>query len=89
MSKPTTISEQQVTRALDPKLSINEALNVLVEAVDIKSGQKVAILDGTAYGVDGAQGVVRGPSNKGSGFLDVELPNKMTIPIPANLLLPV
>jgi len=49
----------------------------------------VAVLDGTAYGIEGIQGVAKGPSaNRGSGFIDVELPNKTVVPIAANLLLP-
>jgi hypothetical protein len=84
------ITEQLITTALNPKLSLTEALNTLVEATGIKSGTKVAILDGTAYGVDGISGTVKGPSaNKGAGFLSVELPNKSVIDVPANLLLPV
>lgn len=80
------ITDAIVEKALDPKLSRTEALNILTDSADIKVGQKVAILDGTPYGLDGLQGVAKGPSNKNSGFINVELPNRTIVPIPANLL---
>lgn len=84
------ITDKTITEALRPGLSLTESVNVLMEAGEIKSGTKVAILDGTAYGIDGIQGTAKGPSaNKGAGFIDVELPNKSVVPIAANLLLPV
>lgn len=84
------ITDQTITAALRPGLSLTESVNILLEADRIKSGTKVAVLDGTAYGIDGIQGTAKGPSsNKGAGFIDVELPNKMIVPIAANLLLPV
>lgn len=89
MSNKKTISEEAFTKALDPKLSVTEAVAILTEAAEFKSGQKVAILDGTPYALDGVQGTVKGPSGNNSGFLDVELPNKMVVPVPANLLLAV
>ncbi len=36
------ISEAQLTEALDPKLTPVEALNILMDSRDFKSGQKVA-----------------------------------------------
>lgn len=84
------ITDQTLTEALKPGLSTVESVNILMEVSPIKSGMKVAVLDDTAYGIDGIQGVAKGPSaNKGSGFIDVELPNKSVVPIAANLLLPV
>ncbi len=84
------ITDKTLTDALQPGLSLTESVNILMEASAIKSGTKVAVRDGTAYGIDGIQGVAKGPSaNKGSGFIDVELPNKSVVPIAANLLLPV
>lgn len=83
-----TITDAKIQSALDPKLSVDESLNILLEASEIKSGQAVAILDGSAYGIDGIKGVAKGPAGK-SGFINVELPNKTQVPIPANLLLPV
>lgn len=91
-AKPNVVAltDALIQEALDPKLSLNEAVNLLMDATNnVGRGKKVAILDGSAYGVDGVCGVSKGPSAKGSGYIDVELPNKMTIPIPANLLLPV
>lgn len=85
------ITDKTITDALQPGLSVVESVNILMEAFNnIKSGTRVAVLDGTAYGIDGIQGIAKGPSaNKGSGFIDVELPNKSVVPIAANLLLPV
>lgn len=84
------ITDKTLADALQPGLSLTESVNILLEAPSIKSGTKVAVLDGTAYGIDGIQGVAKGPStNKGAGFIDVELPNKSVVPIAANLLLPV
>ncbi len=89
MSSPTTLlTDAKIQSALDPKLSIEESLNILLEASEIKSGQAVAVLDGTAYGIDGIKGIAKGPAGK-SGFINVELPNKSIVPIQANLLLPV
>ena len=85
------ITDKTLTEALKPGLSVTESVNILMEAAfSIKNGSKVAVLDDTAYGIDGICGVAKGPSaNKGSGFIDVELPNKSVVPIAANLLLPV
>ncbi len=82
------ITDEKIFAALDPKLTVEESVNRLLEAEKVTG--RVAILDGTAYGVDGIVGVAKGPStNKGAGFTDVELPNKSVISVPTNLLLPV
>lgn len=84
------ITDKTIADAIQPGLSLTESVNILMEVSTIKSGTKVAVLDGTAYGIDGICGVAKGPSaNKGAGFIDVELPNKSVVPIAANLLLPV
>lgn len=84
------ITEQQVSRALEPGRSLEEAVSILLDSFDhLKTGGSVAILDGSAYGIDGIRGTIKGPTNGKSGFVDVQLPNKMIVPIQANLLLPV
>lgn len=88
MSK-TTISEDKIQAALNPNLSLEESVNVLLESPDIKQGQAVAILDGNPYELEGIRGIAKGPTSKKSGWIDVELPNKIVIPCQANLLLPV
>ncbi len=89
MSSSKTISDATIQAALDPKLSLEEAVNTLLEASNIKGGQAVAILDGNPYELDGIRGVAKGPTANKSGWIDVELPNKTVIPCQANLLLPV
>lgn len=70
-------------------LSVTEVVNVILEARELTSGQKVAILDGTPYGLDGMWGKIKGPAKTKTGFVDVELPNGVTVAVEANLLLPV
>lgn len=88
MSNPSALNEQKITKALEPSRSLEESLNILMEA-DIKSGQAVALLDGGPYALDGVKGVVKGSTDGKSGFVDVQLPNGMVVPVPANLLIPV
>lgn len=88
MSNPISITEQKITKALEPSRSLEESLNILMEA-DIKTGQSVALLDGGPYALDGIKGTVKGQTNNKCGFVDVQLPNGMVIPVPANLLIPV
>ncbi len=89
MSKPAIIiTDAKIAQALEEGRSIESATAILLDAFDFKSGQSVAILDDTAYGMDGQRGIVKGSTANKAGFVDVQLPNRMILPIPANLLLP-
>lgn len=71
--------------------SVLEAVNRLL-GEGITSGTKVAIIDDSATigGYAGAKGTVRSTtSNKGSGFVDVELEGGVVIPCQSSLLIPV
>lgn len=56
---------------------------------DISAGQTVAVIDDPITGMSGAKGKVKGESRQGSGFVDVELENGVTMPMQASLLVPV
>ncbi len=54
---------------------------------DIGSGDSVAVIDDPTWGQAGAKGKCKGPSAKGSGFVDVELANGTTVAMQSSLLL--
>lgn len=56
---------------------------------DISAGQTVAVIDDVITGMSGAKGKVKGESRQGSGFVDVELENGVTMPMQSSLLVPV
>lgn len=65
---------------------IEEAVSEILADAGIKPGASVAILHDPIYGMEGIKGKVRGPSNKGLGYVDIELENGTTMPMMANLL---
>ena len=71
------------------KTAVQEAVNRLL-GEDVNTGDTVAIIDdATSCGMV-TVGKVRGTiSNKGSGFVDVELTNGTVIPTQSSLLIPI
>lgn len=68
--------------------SVTEAANrILSEDMDVSQGETVAIIDDPTYAQPGIKAKVIGPSAKGSGFVDVELPNGVKLPVQSSLLL--
>lgn len=66
--------------------AIRGAVNQLL-GEDISSGDTVAIIDDPTYPYQGVEGKCKGPSAKGSGFVDVEMPDGVTVPMQSSLLL--
>ncbi len=70
--------------------TITRAVNHLLgEDIEFSSGSDVAIIDDPTYGQAGLRVKCKGPSAKGSGFVDVELANGCVVPVQASLLLKV
>jgi hypothetical protein len=67
---------------------VQEAVNKIL-GEDISAGATVAVIDDPIYGMSGAKGKVKGDSDKGGGFADVELENGTTMPMQKSLLVPV
>lgn len=67
--------------------TFGEAANMLLEDSDIKKGASVAVIDDPTYSLAGIRGVVKGQSAKGSGWMDVELPDGTVMPVQSSLLL--
>ena len=65
---------------------VEEAVSEILADAGIKPGVTVAVLHDPIYGMEGIKGKIKGPSDKGSGFVDVELENGTTVPMMANLL---
>lgn len=69
---------------------ITRAVNQLLgEDIEFSSGSDVAIIDDPTYGQAGLKAKCKGPSAKGSGFVDVELTNGTIVPVQSSLLLKV
>lgn len=85
--KDNAINEtvQRALRTPSPNF-VAEAVNRLL-GEDIESGNTVAIIDDPSYPYQGVTGKVKGPSAKGSGFVDVSLPDGNVLPMQASLLL--
>lgn len=67
--------------------AIQEAVNQLL-GEDINSGDTVvSVDDDSSFPYQGAEGKAKGPSAKGSGFIDVEYADGVTVPMQASLLL--
>lgn len=83
--------ESKITKALaqvsTTQESVTAAVNVILEG-DLGAGTKVAVIDDPTFSYAGAKGVSKGPSAKGSGFVDVEFANGTTVPLQSSLLLP-
>jgi hypothetical protein len=70
--------------------SITEAVNTLLtEDGYVKAGETVGIIDDPTYAFPGQKVKVIGPSDKGGGWVDVELANGMKVPVQSSLLLKV
>ena len=68
--------------------TIREAANTLLtEDLYVKGGETVGIIDDPTYAFPGQKVRVIGQSNKGSGWVDVELANGTKIPVQSSLLL--
>jgi hypothetical protein len=68
--------------------SIREAANqILTEDSYVKAGETVGIIDDPTYPYSGQRAKVIGPSNKGSGWVDVEFANGVRFPVQSSLLL--
>jgi hypothetical protein len=68
--------------------SIKEAANtILTEEMYVNAGETVGIIDDPTYAQPGLKARVIGPSHKGSGWVDVELPNGVKMPMQSSLLL--
>jgi hypothetical protein len=68
--------------------SIKAAANaILTEDLYVNAGETVGIIDDPTYAQPGLKARVIGQSNKGSGWVDVELPNGVKIPVQSSLLL--
>jgi len=68
--------------------TIREAANMLLtEDMYVKGGETVGIIDDPTYAYPGQKARVIGPSNKGSGWVDVELANGTRLPVQSSLLL--
>lgn len=68
--------------------SLREAADMLTGANRVSAGSKVAILEDPTYPFAGQRGTVKGPSAKGSGYVDVEMANKTVVPLQVSLLVP-
>ena len=79
----TIISEALSSPAKD---AVQGAVNQLL-GEDISSGDTVAIIDDPTYPYQGVEGKCKGPSQKGSGFVDVEMPDGVVVPMQSSLLL--
>lgn len=70
--------------------TIQEAVNTLLtEEMYVDAGETVGIIDDPTYAYPAQKVRVIGPSNKGSGWVDVELVNGTKVPVQSSLLLKV
>jgi len=53
------------------------------------AGTTVAAISDPTYPFEGVKGKVKGPSAKGSGFVDVEYPSGVVVAMQSSLLIPV
>jgi len=81
-----TIQEAVAQADVRKPASIKEAANRILSE-DVNSGDTVAIIDDPTYAQPGVKAKVVGPSAKGSGFVDVELPNGTKLPVQSSLLI--
>ena len=92
MSKPlpTEISDARLQSALKESSPEAGAAVLLSEESHIRAGMTVVVIgDAGGYAVPGSKGKVKGLSNKGSGFVDLELENGTTVPAISSMLWPV
>lgn len=82
---------QSIVSKVDLKDSktVETAVKRLMEsAVNLSAGAKVAVVDDPTYSMAGLQGTIKGPSAKGSGYVDVEFANGSVMPLQSDLLIP-
>lgn len=73
---------------LKKSASIQEAANhILTEDSYVSGGETVAVIDDPTYSLAGLKVKVKGPSAKGSGWVDCETENGTVMPIQSSLLL--
>jgi hypothetical protein len=78
--------ETIINETLSGRVPIDGAVNQLLSE-DISSGDTVVSIDDkSSYPYQGMEGKAKGPSAKGSGFLDVDY-NGVTVPMVASLLI--
>lgn len=81
------IEEALKTVNLRNPRTIKEAARRIIESpVELSAGCSVAVIDDPTYPAAGQTGKVRGPSAK-EGFVDVELPNGIVMPLQSDLLI--
>lgn len=86
----TTIQESVAKVDLRKPETIQAAANaILTEEMYVDNGESVGIIDDPTYAFPGQKVKVIGPSNKGSGWVDVELVNGTKVPVQSSLLLKV
>ncbi len=81
-----TIINETLNSPAKGDVAIQEAVNQLL-GEDINSGDTVSAIDDPTYPYQGVEGKAKGPSAKGSGFIDVEFPDGVTVPMQSSLLL--
>lgn len=87
MKDITAIIQEAVAKVdLKKPVTITEAANAILSE-DINAGDTVAVIDDPTYSMAGAKGKSKGVSAKGSGFVDVELANGVTVPMQSSLLI--
>ena len=86
MKTVETIIQETLNSPASGDAAIQGAVNQLL-GEDISSGDTVAIIDDPTYPYQGVEGKCKGPSQKGSGFVDVEMPDGVILPMQSSLLL--
>jgi hypothetical protein len=83
-----TIQESVAKVDLRKPETIQAAVNTLLsEEMYVEAGETVGIIDDPTYAYPAQKVKVIGPSNKGSGWVDVELTNGTKVPVQSSLLL--
>lgn len=85
-----TIQESVAKVDLRKPETVQAAANaILTEEMHVSAGETVGIIDDPTYAYPAQKVRVIGPSNKGSGWVDVELINGTKVPVQSSLLLSV
>lgn len=82
----TKIQEALKIVDLKNEATIEQAANQIL-AEDFGAGSTVIIINDPTYPYAGQVGKVKGQSDKGGGFIDVQFENGVTVPIFSNQLL--
>jgi hypothetical protein len=80
---------EQIKQIIDESKTVEEAVNrLLSEDQEFSAGDVVvSVNDNESWPYQGVAGRVKGPSTKGSGWVDVTYADSVTVPIQSNLLL--